>query len=297
MAKKNEIDLDEWIGNDEGKRRFIEQNPEAVRDAVKDILDSASGAVGTIKAAMKTRDAKNILDQMDANYKSWRASAPAVEEDSKEEAKAERAILSGGYEREGMADEKDIQAYRDAILGGAVSKPTEFTYDWDSAIQRFQNPNLQAQVDRATQALERSATARGINDSSDLRKMISDRAASIASEDYQKAAQLANQDRNAAISVWEKMNTMTQDADKTRLGGLAALAGYGNENVIGLTDKDLGIQRYGFETTESAYQTDEARRIAEEEAEKNRKAAEDAANKKMITDIATGVISAVAPKA
>lgn len=292
MAKKNEIELEEWIGNDEGKRRFIEQNPEAVRDAVKDIVDSGSGAFGTFKAAMKARDAKNILDQMDANYKSWRASAPAVEEDAKEEAKAEREILSGGYGREGMADEADVKSFREAANAG-VSAPSSFSYDWNEAIQRFSNPNIQRQIDRGTAAIERSATARGMNDSSDLRKMISDYAAQKASEDYQQAATLANQERAQAASEWATQNKLQQTADESRLNALKVLAGYGNENVVGQTDKELGVQRYGFETSENAYQTEEARRLAQEEAEKNRKAAEDAANKKLVGDVIGGVATVI----
>ena len=228
-------------------------------------------------------------DYLDKAYTEFRSSPEQVEQSVKKQIEDEIKTILGGYGREGMADEKDVEAYREAANRG-IEKPEDFAYDMDAAIARFQNPNLQAAIDRGTAAIERSATARGMNDGTDLRKAIADYATSKASEDYQKAAQLAAADKQAQLEAWRSKAQLGQNADATGLSALQILAGYGNANVGTQTGLELDSKRYGFDTTETAYQNRYAQMLAQDEAEKNRKAAEDQANKQLAADISGGAV-------
>ena len=296
--------LYEWAGDDETKYAFAIEKAKELKAGVDERMD-ARGFKNefAINKTAKTRDWLNDqlkADKIAKSYTEWRAAPEQVEKSVKNEVEDEFKTILGGYGRKGMADEKDVEAYREAANRG-IEKPEEFAYDMDAAIARFQNPNLQAAIDRGTAAIERSATARGMNDGTDLRKVIADYATSKASEDYQKAAQLAAADKQAQLEAWRSKAQLGQQADTTGLSALQILAGYGNANVGTQTGLELGSQRYGFDTTETAYQTRYAQQLAQEEAEKNRKAAKDQADKQLAADIIGGftsfATSAIKPKA
>ena len=296
--------LYEWAGDDETKYAFAIEKAKELKAGVDERMD-ARGFKNefAINKTAKTRDWLNDqlkADKIAKSYTEWRAAPEQVEKSVKNEVEDEFKTILGGYGRKGMADEKDVEAYREAANRG-IEKPEEFAYDMDAAIARFQNPNLQAAIDRGTAAIERSATARGMNDGTDLRKVIADYATSKASEDYQKAAQLAAADKQAQLEAWRSKAQLGQNADATGLSALQILAGYGNANVGTQTGLELGSKRYGFDTTETAYQTRYAQQLAQEEAEKNRKAAKDQADKQLAADIIGGftsfATSAIKPKA
>ena len=291
MASKSEkfqSALDAWIGDSEERAAFLQANPDFAKKFFSEAVTSASPAKQG-KAAQKAAEGQGLGDYLDKAYTEFRSSPEQVEKNVKKQVEDEIKTILGGYGREGMADEKDVEAYREAANRG-IEKPEAFSYDIDAAIARFQNPNLQAAIDRGTAAIERSATARGMNDGSDLRKAIADYAASKASEDYQKAAQLAETDKANALEAWRSKAQLGQNADATGLSALQILAGYGNANVGTQTGLELGSQRYGFDTTETAYQTRYAQQLAQEEAEKNRKAAEKQADQQLAADIIGGAV-------
>lgn len=284
--------LYEWAGDDETRYAYAIEKAKELNAGVNERMD-ASGFKNefAINKTAKTRDWLNgqlKTDKINKGYIEFRSSPEQVEQSVKKEVEDESKIIIGGYTREGMANEEDVAAYREAANRG-IEKPEAFSYDMDAAIARFQNPNLQAAIDRGTAAIERSATARGMNDGTDLRKAIADYATSKASEDYQKAAQLAETDKANALEAWRSKAQLGQNADTTGLSALQILAGYGNANVGTQTGLELGSQRYGFDTTETAYQTRYAQQLAQEEAEKNRKAAEKQAKQQAAADIIGGV--------
>ena len=291
--------IEAWIGDSEERKAYLQANPEAVSKFFSDAVNNAS-ILKKAKAAKNAAEGDGLGDYLDKAYTEFRSSPEQVEKSVKKQVEDEIKTILGGYGREGMADEKDVEAYREAAHRG-IEKPEGFTYDMDAAIARFQNPNLQAAIDRGTAAIERSATARGMNDGTDLRKAIADYATSKASEDYQKAAQLAAADKQAQLEAWRSKAQLGQNADATGLSALQILAGYGNANVGTQTGLELDTKRYGFDTTETAYQTRYAQQLAQEEAEKNRKAAEEQANKQLAADIIGGftsfATSAIKPKA
>lgn len=286
--------LYDWAGDDETKYAYAIEKAKELKAGVDKRMD-ASGFKNefAINKTAKTRDWLNDqlkTDKIDKGYTEFRADPKQVEQSVKKQVEDEIKTILGGYGREGMANEKDVQAYREAANRG-IEKPETFDYDMDAAIARFQNPNIQAAIDRGTAAIERSATARGMNDGTDLRKAIADYATSKASEDYQKAAQLAAADKQAQLEAWRSKAQLGQNADTTGLSALQILAGYGNANVGTQTGLELDTKRYGFDTTETAYQNRYAQMLAQEEAEKNRKAAEEQANKQLAADIIGGFTS------
>lgn len=291
--------IEAWIGDNEDRKSFLQANPEAVKQFFSEAVTSAS-PFKQMKAAKEASEGVGLGDYLDKAYTEFRSSPEQVEQSVKKQVEDEIKTILGGYGREGMANEKDVEAYREAANRG-IEKPETFDYDMDAAIARFQNPNLQAAIDRGTAAIERSATARGMNDGTDLRKAIADYATSKASEDYQKAAQLAAADKQAQLEAWRSKAQLGQQADTTGLSALQILAGYGNANVGTQTGLELDTKRYGFDTTETAYQNRYAQMLAQEEAEKNRKAAEEQANKQLAADIIGGFTSfassAIKPKA
>ena len=298
MASKSEkfqSALDAWIGDSEERAAFVKANPDFVKKFFSEAVTSAS-PFKQAKAAQKAAEGQGLGDFLDKAYVEFRSSPEQVEKNVKKQVEDEIKTILGGYGREGMADEKDVEAYREAAKRG-IEKPEEFAYDMDAAIARFQNPNLQAAIDRGTAAIERSATARGMNDGTDLRKAIADYAASKASEDYQKAAQLAEADKANALDAWRTKSQLGQNADTTGLSALQILAGYGNANVGTQTGLELGSQRYGFDTTETAYQTRYTQQLAQEKDEADRKAAEEQANKQLAADIIGGAVKIFGPKA
>jgi len=267
-----------WAGDDSRKQEYAKE----VADSAKKALENAPGAMTS-----------KMLDEVVKNYKkaanydaysAWRGSATNIAKDTQDQLKQILGVIEKGYGQEGMADEADVQAFREAANVG-VSAPSKFDYDLDAAIERFSNPNIQRQVDRGVAAIERSATARGMNDSSDLRKMISDYAAEKASEDYQKAAALANQDKQTALSQWLSENQLQQNADTSRLTGLSQLAGFGNSNVVGQTGLEVGATQGAFDTQNTAYLSAKAQQLAQQEAEKARKAAAEQADKDFFSTI------------
>lgn len=280
--------IEAWIGDSEERKAYLQANPEAVSKFFSDAVNNAS-ILKKAKAAKNAAEGDGLGDYLDKAYTEFRSSPEQVEKSVKKQVEDEIKTILGGYGREGMADEKDVEAYREAAHRG-IEKPEGFTYDMDAAIARFQNPNIQAAIDRGTAAIERSATARGMNDGTDLRKAIADYATSKASEDFQKAAQLAAADKQAQLEAWRSKAQLGQNADATGLSALQILAGYGNANVGTQTGLELDSKRYGFDTTETAYQTRYAQQLAQEEAEKNRKAAEEQADKQLAADIIGGAV-------
>ena len=285
--------LYEWAGDDETKYAFAIEKAKELKAGVDERMD-ARGFKNefAINKTAKTRDWLNDqlkADKIAKSYTEWRAAPEQVEKSVKNEVEDEIKTILGGYVREGMADEKDVEAYREAAKRG-IEKPEEFAYDMDAAIARFQNPNLQAAIDRGTAAIERSATARGMNDGTDLRKVIADYATSKASEDYQKAAQLAAADKQAQLEAWRSKAQLGQNADATGLSALQILAGYGNANVGTQTGLELDTKRYGFDTTETAYQKRYEQDVAQDQFEKQLKAAKDQADKQLAADIIGGAV-------
>lgn len=291
--------VEAWIGDNEERKAFFAEN---ANDILPKFYKERTGTnhLKMAKNAKAAVQGDGLGDYLDKAYTEFRSSPEQVEQSVKKQVEDEIKTILGGYGREGMADEKDVEAYREAANRG-IEKPEDFAYDMDAAIARFQNPNLQAAIDRGTAAIERSATARGMNDGTDLRKAIADYATSKASEDYQKAAQLAAADKQAQLKAWRSKAQLGQNADATGLSALQILAGYGNANVGTQTGLELDSKRYGFDTTETAYQNRYAQMLAQEEAEKNRKAAEEQANKQLAADIIGGftgfAASAIKPKA
>ena len=288
MAKaedKIQAALDSWVGDSEERKAYIQANPEAVKQFMAEAVKAnASSPVKTIAAARKAAQGEGLGNFLSKGYTEWRSSPEQVEKKQGEYLAQLKDVLSGYMGREGMADEQDVQAYREAANRG-ISKPEEFSYDLDAAIARFQNPNLQAAIDRGTAAIERSATARGMNDSSDLRKAIADYASSKATEDYQNAVKLAEADKASALDAWRSKAQLGQNADATGLSALQVLAGYGNANVGNTAQTDIGLTQNANDTTESAYQNRYAQILAQEEAEKARKAAEDQSDKDLLSTI------------
>lgn len=287
-AEKFQSALDAWIGDSEERKAYLQANPDFAKKVFAEAVTSASPAKQG-KAAQKVAEGQGLGDYLDKAYTEFRSSPEQVEKSVKKQVEDEIKTILGGYGREGMANETDVAAYREAANRG-IEKPEAFSYDMDAAIARFQNPNLQAAIDRGTAAIERSATARGMNDGTDLRKAIADYAASKASEDYQKAAQLAETDKANALEAWRSKAQLGQNADATGLSALQILAGYGNTNVGTQTGLELDSKRYGFDTTETAYQTRYAQQLAQEEAEKNRKSAEKQAQEQLAADIIGGAV-------
>lgn len=287
--------FDAWVGDNAERQAFVQANPKIIGKFFEEAVDNASGVFKKVEAARNAAKLKGVDDYLDKAYTEWRSSPEQEEKKQQEYVNQFKDIIYGYMGREGMADEKDVAAFREAANVG-VSAPSKFEYDLDAAIERFSNPNIQRQVDRGVAAIERSATARGMNDSSDLRKMISDYAASKASEDYQKAAALANQDRQTALSQWLSENQLQQNADTSRLSGLSQLAGFGNTNVGTTASTELGFTSAARDNTESAYQTRYAQQLAQEEAEKARKAAAEQADQDFVSTIigTTGKVAGAA---
>jgi len=285
--EKLQAAIDSWIGDSEERKAYLQANPEAVKQFLSEAVTSASPAKQA-KAAQRAAEGVGLGDYLSKGYTEWRSSPEQVEAKQQEYLQQIKDILGGYMGREGMADEKDVAAYREAANRG-VEKPEAFSYDMDAAIARFQNPNLQAAIDRGTAAIERSATARGMNDGSDLRKAIADYATSKASEDYQKAAQLAEADKQSELEAWRSKAQLGQQADTTGLSALQILAGYGNANVGNTAQTDVGITKGAFDDTETAYQTRYEQNVAQEQFDKQLKAAQEQADKQMYASIFGGL--------
>jgi len=257
--------LMQWAGDDADKQLFAKERA----DKVKAAFTNGSG----------TKRIANIYKALQINpeeeYAAWSfGKTPEKAQETAEQVKTEAKELLGGEDAAGAAD---IAALREYLSGIQQQSTPEFSYDWDAAVDRFSNKAIDEQINRATEALERSAANRGQFYSSDTLKRISDRAQSLAQENVQNAMKLALEDKNAALQEYATKLNADQTARAQALNGLNALAGLGNTNISQLAQIVTGATQAAGDTGINYYGTRYAADEAKKEAEKNRKAAQEQA--------------------
>lgn len=149
------------------------------------------------------------------------------------------------------AGAQDIQAYRKAA-NNMDTTVDPFSYDWDAAVARFQDPTVDAQVAAATKAVQDSAANRGGLFSSATGKAISDRAADIAKQSIQEAMKMALQDKSSEADIWGKTQTLKQNAQQMQMTNLGQLAGLGQQGLATQAQGTAQAQQSAFDTINSA---------------------------------------------
>jgi len=154
-------------------------------------------------------------------------------------------ILSQG------AGAQDIANYRDAV-GSMDTTVDPFTYDWDAAVAKFQDPTVDAQVAAATKAIQDSAANRGGLFSSATGKAISDRAGQIAQQAIQDAMKMALQDKQSEANIWGQTQNLKQSAQQMQLNNLGQLAGMGQQGLSTMAQGTAQAKQSAFDTINSA---------------------------------------------
>lgn len=98
----------------------------------------------------------------------------------------------------------DEQAYRDAIdayLNGDVAQVEDFSYDRD--VNEFMDPAAEMRKQNAMTAINNSASAEGSRFSSDFLNRQAAKQQAMASEEWQKAYERFQQDRQAQLQQWQ----------------------------------------------------------------------------------------------
>ena len=149
------------------------------------------------------------------------------------------------------AGAQDIQAYRDAV-GRMDTTVDPFSYDWDAAVAKFQDPTVDAQVAAATKAVQDSAANRGGLFSSATGKAISDRAAAIAQQSMQEAMKMALQDKQSEANIWGQTQNLKQNAQQMQLNNLGQLAGMGQQGLSTMAQGQAQAKQSAFDTINSA---------------------------------------------
>ena len=268
----------DWAGDDAEKKAFVENKADQLKGKLSNIMlgngtPGMTGGAFNPSAAAKAKNAALAKDAFGNPESVWSeyqfSRTPEKAQETAEQVKTEAKELLGGEDAAGTAD---IAALREYLSGIQQQSTPEFSYDWDAAVDRFSNKAIDEQINRATEALERSAANRGQFYSSDTLKRISDRAQSLAQENVQNAMKLALEDKNAALQEYATKLNADQTARAQALGGLNALAGLGNTNISQLAQIVTGATQAAGDTGINYYGTRFAADEAKKEAEKNRKA-------------------------
>lgn len=174
-------------------------------------------------------------------------------EELKTDAQNQASEIAGDYGRimSQGAGAQDIANFRDAV-GSMDTTVDPFSYDWDAAVAKFQDPTVEAKVAAATKAITDSAANRGGLFSSATGKAISDRAEQIAQQAIQDAMKMALQDKQAEADIWGKTQTLEQNAKQMQLNNLGQLAGLGQQGLSTMAQGTAQAKQSAFDTINSA---------------------------------------------